>query len=101
MLRRMLPAPPVRERPPGPDDRVLRLRIPWVRADAAWAGGCATRSDGEPTALKRSRRGLIGRPEVPHKTPRTASILIRDSFYLWSGWDSNPRPPGLQSVPIG
>src|SRR5205823_15038626 len=63
MLPRMLPAPPVRQRPPGPDDRILHLRISWIRAHAAWAGGYATRSDGEPTELKESRRGLIGRPE--------------------------------------
>src|SRR5690348_1262100 len=33
-LWRLRPAPPVRHRPPGPDDGILRLRIPGVRQDA-------------------------------------------------------------------
>src|SRR5216117_2378865 len=37
-LSRVPPAPPVRQRPPGPDDRILRLRIRRVPGDPAGTG---------------------------------------------------------------
>src|SRR5439155_15218631 len=74
-LSGMRPAPPLRHRPPGPDDGILRLRIPGVLEDPAWAGGFTTGCYDARSALTMFRRAARAAGRTPPTSPITTAKI--------------------------